>query len=232
MKIGLLTRTLDLVAPRTCHVCGSRLSATEEAVCAVCGMHLPRTGYWLSPADNPMTRIFWGLVDIERAAAFITHQPHSETAAIVYDMKYRNNPALAVSMGQMAAREFLPAGFFDGIDLIVPVPLSRRRQRERGYNQSERMAQGISRATGIPVETRAIVRTRFDGSQTNLNRWDRQDNVEGIFRLRRSGRIESRHVLLVDDVVTSGATLTACAKELERAAGVRISVMTLAIAHS
>lgn len=232
MRISLATRILDLIAPRTCHVCGGRLAATEETLCTVCSMHLPRTDFQMSPLDNPMARMFWGRIRIERAAAFIYHTPHSETASMIYAMKYGNRPDTAVSMGTIAAREFAVTGFFEGIDVIVPVPLSRGRQRSRGYNQSEQLALGISEATGIAVETRAVRRIRFDGSQTNLSRWSRHDNVEGLFRLHRGDLLEGRHVLLVDDVVTSGATMTACAKEIERVAGTRISVMTLAIAHS
>lgn len=232
MKVGLLSRLLDLVTPRACHVCGCRLSATEEVVCSVCGARLPRTGYWLSAYDNPMAQMFWRLIRIERAAAFYFHQPHSGTSGIIYDMKYNGRPDIGVAMGAMAAREFAPSGFFEGIDVIVPVPLARKRQRQRGYNQSECLAEGIGRATGIPVEKRAIRRTKFVRSQTNLSLWERQDNAEGIFRLRRANCVSGRHVLLVDDVVTSGSTIIACAGELERAGGVRISVMTLAIARS
>lgn len=232
MKISPLTRLLDLIAPRKCHVCGCRLSATETTVCTPCNMHLPRTGYWLSPVDNPMARLLLGQVDIVRAASFIYHHPHSESAAMVYAMKYANRPDTAVAMGAMAAGELAAEGFFDGIDLIVPVPLSRSRQRARGYNQSERLARGISDVTGLPVETGAVMRTRFDGSQTEQTRQGRHDNVAGLFRLRRGGRLTGRHVLLVDDVVTSGATLIACAKTIGSAGNVRISVMTLAMTHS
>ena len=119
----------------------------------------------------------------------------------------------AVEMGRLAAEEISPSGFFDGIDVLVPVPLTKSRFRQRGYNQSERLAQGISLHTGIPVETHYIIRKAFTKSQTSLSKIDRPDNVMDAFCLGKKGReMRGKHILIVDDIVTTGATTAACAR--------------------
>lgn len=230
--VSFFSRLLDLISPRQCLVCGRRLSVSEQVICSVCNLHLPRTGFQLTPLDNIMARMFWGRIPVERVAACFYYEAGSEVADILYGLKYHGEAETGVVMGRMMAREFLPTGFFDGIDVIVPVPLARKRERERGYNQSYMLAKGISEATGLPVAKRAVSRLRFEKSQTTMGRWDRLDNVENVFRLDDANAISGRHVLIVDDVVTTGATITACAGELLKAGGVTISVLSLSLAKS
>lgn len=230
MIVNPLTRLLDLISPRMCAICDERLSVSEEMMCAPCLMHLPRLHQSAAPTDNYMAQMFWGIIDMERAAAFMQHVPHSPSSDLIYNMKYCGRDDIAIFMGKTAAREMAADGFFEGIDLIVPVPLARKRKRERGFNQSEMIAKGISEITGIRVETKAVKRTRFERSQTGLTRSDRQKNVEGMFVVRNAARLEGHHVLIVDDVITSGATITACAAAIAKAADVKISAMTLAMA--
>ena len=232
MKISLWSRLLDVVSPRRCAVCSTRLSITECDICATCNMHLPRTGYQTSPYDNVMAKLFWGQIPIERAAALFYYEAHSETSRIIYGLKYRGHPEIGVSMGRMAAGEFMTAGFFDGIDMIIPLPLARKRMRERGYNQSEAVAKGVSEIAGIPINTRVVKRMRFNGSQTSLSRWGRLDNVENMFKLIDGNGIEGKHILLVDDIVTTGATIIACAKTMVQVKGLKLSVMTLGFTKS
>ncbi len=231
-KTNLWQRLLDLLAPRFCTVCGRRLSLSEQVLCASCNMHLPRTGFHLNGADNMMARLFWGVIPVERAAALFYYEASSDASNIVYDLKYHDHPEIGEEMGRMMAREFAPSGFFDGIDLIVPVPLARSRQRHRGYNQSLCIAKGIADATGLPLGKRAVRRTTFKKSQTQMGRRERQENVADVFRLRDAAAVSGRHVLLVDDVVTTGATMTACARELLAAGGVRLSLLSLGFAKS
>ncbi len=234
MRVSLLSRVLDLICPRRCVVCGCRLGVTEQTLCTPCLMHLPRTGYGRCPSDNPVAQLFWGQVTIERAASLFFFSPHSETARIIYRMKYYGGVDTCLDMGRILAGEYAPTGFFDDIDVIVPVPLTFRRRLRRGYNQSEYLARGMAEVTGLPVETRAVMRTRFTVSQTQLGRSGRMENVDGLFRLRKTAgtrRISGRHVLLVDDVVTSGATIMACARALMAAGDVRVSVLTLSFSH-
>lgn len=229
-KISIWQRLLDLIAPRLCVVCGRRLAPSERVICAVCNLHLPRTGYQLSAYDNPMARLFWGIIPVERVAALFYYEASSRTSNILYDLKYHDHPEIGREMGRLMAREFMAADFFDGIDLIVPIPLARKRQRQRGYNQSRCLAEGISQATGIAVNSHVVRRASFVKSQTQMRRQERQENVEGAFELKDPASVHGRHVLLVDDVITTGATMTACARELLKAGDVRLSLLSLGFA--
>lgn len=228
--ISFLSRLLDIIGPRRCAICGSRLAVSEEGLCGVCNRHLPRTEFWRSPTDNRMARLLWGRIPIERCAALYYHEGHSQAGRLVYDIKYHHHPELARMMGRMMAEEY--ASFFDGIDLLLPVPLTKKRQRQRGYNQSVEIAKGIAAVTCLPVEEKAVQRVSFLGSQTQKGKWERNENVEGAFQLVDGSRVEGRHILIVDDVMTTGATIAACAQELLRARDVAISVLTLCFAKS
>jgi ComF family protein len=135
-------------------------------------------------------------------------------------------------MGEIMARQMSKAGFFDGIDALVPMPLTWRRQWKRGYNQSMEMARGIKSVTGLPIYNKVVKRTHFRQSQTTQHAYERMMNVEDAFLLKKGGRIEGTHILLVDDIVTTGSTITACASELAKAQGVRISILTMGFTKS
>ena len=230
--ISFWRRLLDLISPRLCVVCGHRLSVTEEVICSKCNFHLPRTGFHHNAYENEMARLFWAQIPIERATAFFYYEPHAQTANIIYELKYKNRPDIGTTIGRMLAKEFQSAGFFDGIDGIVPVPLAKKRQHQRGYNQSEEIAQGVSEITGLPILKKVVRRTVFEGSQTNKGRWERHDNVEHVFELIDAKAVSGQHLLLIDDVVTTGATCLACAKALCQAGNVRISILSLGFAKS
>ena len=221
------TRILDFISPRLCVVCGERLSPTERSLCSVCMLHLPRTTYQFSPDDNPMAQLFWHLPPIKRAAALLYYEPHSELARLIYDLKYHDRPDIGEDMGRLMANEMQLAHYFDGIDVLLPVPLSRKRLRQRGYNQSEMLAIGVSDITHLPIVTNALRRKHFVKSQTRLSRHERQENVEDMFELRDGSRLQGKHVLLIDDICTTGATLIACIDALKNIPGIRLSVLTL-----
>lgn len=230
--ISFWHRLLDLISPRCCVVCGHRLSVTEDVICARCNFHLPRTGFQKAPYENEMAKLFWGQIPIERATAFFYYEGHAETANILYELKYKDHPEIGEVMGRMLAKEIHPSGFFDGIDGIVPIPLAKKRQRQRGYNQSIEIASGVSGITGLPIYDRVVRRTTYEGSQTSKGRWERNENVEHVFELIAPETIQGRHLLLIDDVVTTGATVVACAKELLKAPNIKLSVLTLGFAKS
>ena len=230
--ISFWHRLLDLISPRCCVVCGHRLSVTEDVICARCNFYLPRTGFQKDPYENEMAKLFWGQIPIERATAFFYYEAHAETANILYELKYKDHPEIGEVMGRMLAKEIQPFGFFDGIDGIVPIPLAKKRQRQRGYNQSIEIASGVSGIIGLPIYDRVVRRTTYEGSQTSKGRWERNENVEHVFELIDPETIQGRHLLLIDDVVTTGATVIACAKELLKASNVKLSVLTLGFAKS
>lgn len=232
MVISFWHRVLDLISPRLCVVCGQRLTVSEEIICSKCNFHLPRTHFQQDPYENEMAKLFWHQIPIERATALFYYEAHSETANILYELKYKNRPDIGEVMGRLVAKELQPSGFFDGIDGIVPIPLAKKRQRQRGYNQSQEIACGISEITNLPIYDKVVRRNVFEGSQTNKGRWERNENVEKVFEMTDETAIRGKHLLIIDDVVTIGATVIACAKELCKAGNVKVSVLALGFAKS
>ena len=222
-----LRRFLDLIAPRHCVMCGRKLMVQENIICIECLLTIPRTDYERHPYDNPMARLFWGQIPIEKCAALAFYQKHLNWSHLIHCMKYGNRPDIGVYLGRITAKQFQSFHFFDGIDAIVPVPLAKDRQRSRGYNQCECIGQGLSEVTGIPMVTDAVIRTSFKSSQTTKGVEDRRKNVERVFKLRNGKSIENKHVLLVDDVVTTGSTTMSCARPLLEVPGLKLSILSL-----
>ena len=220
------SRLLDTIAPRQCCQCHRRLTIDEEILCASCLLHLPRTFFSATPTDNPMARCLWGLLPVERAAALFYYEPGSEATSVIRAMKYDDRPDIGVSVGQLMATEMMGDGFFDDIDLLVPVPLTKKRRRQRGYNQSLMLAKGVSQVTGIPSSEAVVIRTRFSESQTKKVAWERRQNVEQAFELVSDADIANKHLLLIDDVLTTGATIVSCGTPLVKQPNVRLSVLT------
>ena len=232
MVVSFWHRLLDLISPRLCVVCGQRLTVSEDVICTKCNLHLPRTDFHQDPYENEMAKLFWHQIPVERATALFYYESHAETANILYELKYKGHPEVGEVMGRLMAKELKPSGFFDGIDGIVPIPLAKKRQRQRGYNQSLEIARGISAITSLSIYNKVVRRKAFEGSQTNKGRWERNENVEGVFELKDASAIQGKHLLMVDDVVTTGATVIACVQELCKAGNVKVSVIALGFSKS
>ena len=151
---------------------------------------------------------------------------------LIHQLKYKDHPEVGERFAYMAAKDIEATGFFDGIDAIVPLPLSRKKERRRGYNQCDYIAAGISRATGIPVIKGAVTRTTSNETQTHKNRDERWKNVVGIFSLADATLIEGKHILLIDDILTTGATLANCASTIQQGCSCRTSILTLAYTYN
>lgn len=218
---------LDTIMPRRCSICGSRLAQTERFFCMECIMEFNYTDDFLSPLDNPTARLLWGKMRVERAAALMKYQPHSPFSSAIYRLKYGNCPEIGEDLGRYAAIVGSRHGFFDGIDIIIPLPLNKRREKERGYNQSNEIAYGISMVTKIPVVAHAVRRTRYTKSQTTLSANNRIENMEMAFKLVHPDEISSRHALLVDDIITTGSSIASCGNEILKADNTTLSVMTI-----
>ncbi len=227
--ISFWHRLLNLISPDACVVCDGRLGVEEEVLCTSCNLHLPRTFFAAQGKDNLMARRFWGRIPIERAAALFYYEAGSEVSRIIYQLKYNGRSDIGEVMGRMAAEEFAANDFFGDIDLIIPVPLAKKRERQRGYNQSESIARGVASVTGLPLVCDAVKRLSFKESQTQKSLRERMENVEDAFQLTGKVSLQNRHVLMVDDIVTSGATICSCAKPLLSAGGLRISVLSLGV---
>ena len=219
----------ELFFPRYCVLCGGRLPKGEEFLCFKCLSGLPRTQMG-AQTGNVMEKNLWGKLPVERASAFIYYTKGGDSSKLLYDLKYRGNYRLGVYLGRCMAAEMIPSGFFEGIDYIMPVPLHEKRRKERGYNQSEMLAEGISLLTGIPLSKGLMVRTKQTETQTRKGSYERWMNMKDVFECPSPEQLEGKHVLLVDDVMTTGATLVSCADALGGIPRLRISVLTLALA--
>lgn len=221
---------LRLFYPQYCLLCDTRLPPSEHFLCAACTAGLPRL--LDAPAlGNRVERIFLGKIpSLVRAHAYIYYEAGGEVAQMVYALKYGDSPQLGIKLGRSMAYDMPIEGFFTDIDCIVPLPLSKKRLRKRGYNQSERLAQGISQVTGLPVRCDIVERAIDNPSQTQLSAQERERNVQGIFRLCPTKDIANQHILLVDDIITTGSTLLSCASVLSGIPGLRISILALGLA--
>ena len=227
MLTEFVVRLINLIAPKQCVMCGCRLAIGEEVVCSSCNYELPRTDYCHKPYDNDMAKLFWGQIPIEKAAALFFYRAHSDSSRILYSLKYLDHPEVGELMGRFMAKEFGRFGFFDDIDVIVPVPLTIGRKFSRGYNQSMEIARGVKEITHIPIMKNAVRRHSFTASQTEMNRWQRNDNVSNVFVCNHRKNLNGRHVLIIDDVVTTGATIISCAGELMKCGAAKFSVMSI-----
>lgn len=229
---------IDVLLPRTCHICGESLLAHERFVCLDCLEKLPVTGYekyWgnktaVNSDLNPMETRFAGLIPMERACAPYFYTRDSALATLVHDFKYRGFSRLAAVMGELGAKALLPSGLFDGVEMLLPVPLHWRKKLKRGYNQTEMLAEGISKATGIPVSTQ-LKAVKPHRTQTSLTPEQRAENTRGVFELKSPESVHGKRVMLVDDICTTGATLQAASQAVVEATNhdVKIRLFTLGV---
>ena len=221
---------LRIIFPEVCEVCGRSLVKGEKVMCLHCDVSMPRT---LVHNDefNVIHRRLAGSTPIDRAAGMFYYYRESEYARLIHVAKYNSRPIVARQLAEMYACELKPDGFFDGIDVILPVPLHKLKLIRRGYNQSEEIAQGLSAVTGILVGDN-LVALRGHSTQTKKNSYSRWVNAQGVYAVERGDEFEGKHVLVVDDVITTGATLLACCEAIHRVAPTaRISVLSLAVTH-
>ena len=218
---------IDLFFPRLCPVCQRALNRNEENICTTCLHRLPRTGYHLDPL-SPMAQLFLGKVPIEKCAAFFFFSTPSDARQLIHHIKYHGGKQCGFTLGKIYANELLPSVFFDDINALVPVPLHPAKLRRRGYNQSEWIARGIEQVTGIEVYTEWLYHSQNTKSQTGKNIYERWLDTRTAYETDSELDLSDKHILLVDDVVTTGATLLACAQALYLHGKPRISCLTLA----
>jgi len=225
----LIDDFISLLFPRICAACGNSLWKQEETVCLSCEFHLPRTNFHLS-LENPVSRLFWGRVNLESAAAYVYFNKGNRVQRLIHQLKYKGRKDIGIYLGRQYGQYLKYSPFFQTAQLIVPVPLHIRKLMQRGYNQSEQIAIGLGESMKIPVDPDAICRRKETETQTKKSRFRRWQNVAEVFEVKDPGSLETKHVLLVDDVITTGATLESCIRALSPIHGIRISVATIAVA--
>lgn len=225
MKIPALNSLLDLIFPKLCVCCGGVLMEGEHNICLTCLYTLPRV-VDKDYTNNKVMDLFLGRVRLEKATAWLHFEKESKVQNILHHIKYKDKNKFAQQIGEVMASEM--KDFFADIDAIVPVPLHPKKERMRGYNQSVEIAKGVQGVVGLPMFSQLLERIRFSETQTHKNKEERWQNTQGLFSLEANEGFEGKHILLIDDVLTTGSTAIACLKCLEQIPNVRLSFLSLA----
>ena len=218
---------LNLFFPRLCSGCNSILFRNEQVICTRCLADLPETNYHLQPG-NRIEQIFWGRVKIERAFSFLFFRKQGITRNLLHQLKYKDVKEIGFVLGKLYGLRLEQTVKDAGIDGVMAVPLHRSKLMKRGYNQAQLFSEGLAASLRIEECSNNIIRIRATETQTRKTRAERQDNVNMIFSINNPGRFVNRHLLLVDDVITTGATLESCADSLQNIPGCRVSLGSIA----
>lgn len=226
--VSLFEDTLGLIYPEVCITCGKHLPSGFRFVCPRCQYDIPRTNFH-NERENAVEQIFWGRIPVRYAASMFYYTKGSRYQKLIHVMKYQGKKEIGYELGKIYGQDLMQSPFFD-IDLIVPVPLHPRKKRKRGYNQSEWIGMGLGEVLQKPLIANNLYRAVNTNTQTQKNRFERWKNVENVFRLKSVDSIRNRHILLVDDVITTGATLESCVHVLSKCSNTSVSIVTLGYA--
>jgi len=221
---------LQLIYPNTCICCHNHLVDTENFVCTLCLLELPATNFHLKP-NNDLEKVFWGRINIERAIALLFYKKGGKTAKILHALKYHDTPEIAEFLGRYYGtflKDFIKE---NNIDAVVAIPLHKNKLRLRGYNQSEKLAAGLAETLAIENLSIFMTRNKFTETQTQKSRLERSENVNKVFEVNDIKMFENKHILLIDDVITTGATIDSCANEILQISNCKVSVAGLAFAY-
>lgn len=226
---SFFTAFFELLYPNTCACCHQLLKSPKSCVCMACQFSLPKSQI-LDLNDNFIHQRFWGRIPVEQAFCQYKFQKKGKLQLLMHQLKYERNELVGYFFGRQLAITLQQDEQFICPDIIIPIPLHKEKERKRGYNQSLLIAKGIESILKIPIVDDAVIRVHHSDSQTKKKRYERWENVGEIFQLSNASFIKNQHVLLIDDIVTTGATLEACAQTLLQVKGTRISIATVAYA--
>lgn len=219
----------SLFFPRNCSGCGQTLLKKETYICISCIGSLPLTNSHLE-RDNLTERVFWGRIPVERACSYVYFKQGSTVQSMMHHFKYKGKKEIGNVLGVLYANDLVDSQFISNIDLIIPVPIHPKKKELRGYNQSDFIAEGMASRLMIPWESNYLKKVVETESQTRKLRYDRWKNVENVFEVIQSDKIKNKHILLIDDVLTTGSTLEACASAILKVPGTKVSIATIAVA--
>ena len=221
---------IDMFFPEYCVACGKRLLPQERFLCLDCDLDLS-TITFDNFQDNTITRLFWGRIPLQYAFAFMHFVPNGPSQAILHELKYKHNKDIGYYYGELMAYSMKDKGFPEDFDIVLPVPLHPKKQYIRGYNQAELLATRIARLFDKKLETKAARRSRFNPTQTRKSMTERWENVRNLFEITNSGHLQGKHILIIDDVITTGSTIESLATEILKIPGVTVSAAFLAMAQ-
>lgn len=193
-------------------------------------IHLPETNFHMEK-DNKVYQVFWGRAPLEHATAYCYYKKGGSIQKLIHQLKYQGHPEIGIFLGKLYGSKLIENNSYSNIDGIIPIPLHKKKQIKRGFNQAEKIAQGLSESMGIEKNIKVVFRVRASSTQTKKNRYNRWENVEEIFQVIEPERYKGKHFLLVDDVITTGATMEACLQALQVIPEVKLSVCAIAFAY-
>jgi ComF family protein len=226
--MSLIDDFISLIFPKICACCGNSLWKHEETICTYCDFHLPKTNFHLEQ-DNPVSRTFWGRSRIESATAYYYFNKGNKVQRLIHLLKYKGRRDIGIFLGERQGHLLKNSPFFNSVEVIIPVPLHKKKLMKRGYNQSEQFAIGLGKTMNLPVNPYILSRQKNTETQTKKSRFSRWQNVSKMFVLKDLILLEGKHILLVDDVITTGATLESCIQTLSTVPGIKISVAAIAV---
>jgi len=227
--LGWLKDFISLIYPHLCASCGKTLYRKENCICSFCKISFPKTNFH-NEKDNPISKIFWGRAEVHSAAAYCFFNKGDKIQHVIHELKYKGNDQVGAEMGKLYGSDLEKSDLFSNADFLVPVPLHKTRQTKRGYNQAEVIADGLSITMKIPVDNTTLIRGQYNETQTKKSHYERWKNVDSIFQITDFNRFLNKHVIIVDDVITTGSTMEACVQTLLLVEGIKVSVVTLAYA--
>jgi len=230
LQRSYLADFVSLLFPELCVACRESLVANEHLLCTDCRFNLPYTNFHLQ-ADNIVARQFWGKINIDAAFALYYFNKGGKIQNMLHQLKYNGQQQIGNLLGNIAGEQLAKNEIFNAVDYIIPVPLHKKRFRERGYNQSTRFAEGLANKLNAVVEEDNLVRVKSTETQTRKSRFARFENMQEVFVVINPEKLQGKHVLLVDDVITTGSTLEACGEQLLKIEGLKLSIATIAYAE-
>ncbi len=226
----MLSSLIDLLFPQICQACYESTIENQKNICINCKLSLPRTN-WHLMENNPLEKVFWGRVPIQNATAFLKFEFGGKVQHLIHNLKYKGIQEIGKTLGEMAGTELLHSRIFEEVDLLLPIPIHPIKQKKRGFNQSLLIANGVSKASKIPLNKEVLAKTTNTQSQTKKSRFKRWLNVDSTFTVLDKTLLKNKHVLLIDDVITTGSTIEACAKELLKIEGLKVSLLIIAATY-
>lgn len=230
MLRGYLADFVSLLFPELCPACQASLVANEHIICSDCRYNLPYTNFHLQP-DNIVAQQFYGKINVSAAYALYYFTKGGKVQNLMHHFKYKGMQKIGVLLGNVAGTQLMENPVFNTVDFIIPVPLHKSRLKERGYNQSTCFADGLAPKLNAMVDDNNLQRIVATATQTHKSRFARFENMREVFMIKYPERLENKHVLLVDDIVTTGSTLEACGIELLKIPGLKLSIATIAYAQ-
>ena len=227
----MLSDFISLIYPDCCLSCGETLYKKEKHVCTLCRYKLPKTGFHMEK-ENPLSKIFWGRINLFSASAYYFFQKGGGVQHLLHAIKYQGAKEAAREIGKVYGSELKASDYYNTANMIIPVPLHPRKKKERGYNQCDFIAEGIAEGLNIDWSPDLLVRDFESETQTKKTRFMRWKNVETIFRLKNPDLIVGKHIIIVDDVITTGATIESSAKCITILPDTRVSVAAIACAQN